>query len=117
MGHCHLPKPAAKAEIAVARSLRHLPATETAWLDGDIGVAHVRILAAARRPHTEAHFAADEDMLVGQAKVPPLRHFVKAVDYWAQLADADDQDDKAEQQHERRRCHLSQSYDGLLCCI
>jgi 2-keto-4-pentenoate hydratase/2-oxohepta-3-ene-1,7-dioic acid hydratase in catechol pathway len=107
MAHCRLPKAAAKAEVALARSLRHLPATETAWLAGDISVAHVRTLAAARRPATEEQFTKDEDMLVGQAKTLSYRHFAKVVDYWTQLADADGEDDKADAQRERRRCHLS----------
>jgi len=113
MANCQLPKPAAKAEVALARSLRHLPATEAAWLEGDIGAAHVRTLAAARRPATEEQFARDEEMLVGQAKELPFRHFARAVDYWAQLADAQGEDDKAQAQHDRRRLHLSQSIDGV----
>ncbi|MDQ6616879.1 MAG: HNH endonuclease [Actinomycetota bacterium] len=113
MAHCRLPKPAAKAEVALARSLRHLPVCEAAWLDGDIGLAHVRTLARARRPATQDQLTEDEEILVGHAKVLPFRHFAKVVNYWTQQADEEGEDQKAEDQHEQRRCHLSQSLDGL----
>ena len=113
MANCRLPKPTAKGEVALARTLRHLPATAQAWLAGDIALSHVRVLAAARRPRTEDQMAKDEAMLVGHATDMAFRHFAKVVDYWAQLADADGEDDKAQRQRDDdRRVHLSRSYRG-----
>jgi hypothetical protein len=113
MAHCHTSKAAAKAETALARTLRHLPATQTAWLDGDISAVHARTLARARRPRTQDQMDADEDMLVGYAKSLPFHHFTKVVDYWTQNADDAGEDRKAEDQLEQRRGHMSQSMSGL----
>jgi hypothetical protein len=113
MANCRRPKATVKADLALARTLRHLPACETAWLAGDIGLSHARTLARARRPGTEEQMAKDEAMLVGHAKELPFRHFAKVVDYWSQCADADGADQAAMDQHEERRVHLSQIYDGL----
>jgi hypothetical protein len=110
---CHRPHGAARAEVAVARVLRHLPVSAAAWLAGDISADHVRALARVRRPATEARLADDEEMLVDQATRLPFHHFTKVVAYWAQHADPDGADDAAHDQIDRRRCHFSQSFGGM----
>jgi hypothetical protein len=113
MGHCRLPKPAAKAQVHLARTLRHLPACEEAWLTGDISVAHVRTLVAARRVATEVDLVRDEAMLVGYAKDLQFRDFSKAVDYWVQLADPEGADDEGQHQLDCRSLFVSQSYRDM----
>ena len=110
---CHRPKAAAKREVALARSLRQLPVCESAWLAGDIGAGHVRVLAGVRRPATEARLAEDEAMLVGHAKGLAFHHFVRVVAYWAQHADPDGEDQAAENRRAARRLHISQSFAGM----
>jgi hypothetical protein len=84
---CRLPKAQARSQVRRGRALRHLPVCAQAWLDGDIGAAHVDVLTAVRRDATEEALGRDEEMLVGQAR--RLRHesFVRAVAHWGQLAD------------------------------
>jgi Domain of unknown function (DUF222)/HNH endonuclease len=112
MRHCRMAKPTAKADVHLARSLRHLPACQEAWLAGDISRAHVRILAGARRPGLEEVMERDEATLVGHAKHLQFRHFSKTVEYWLQLADADRADRDAQRRYDDRRVHLSQGYGG-----
>ncbi len=113
MARCLLPKTTAKAELSLARVLRHLPHSEQAWVDGDIALPHVRALAGARRPATAEQMTRDEEMLVGEAKKLQFRQFSKAIDYWAQLADPDGEEMSAEDQRRERRFHLSQSFNNM----
>ena len=66
----------------------------------------------ARTPRTEEALARDEAMLVGQAKDLQYRHFSKALAYWVQLADPDGAEGQAKLNHQRRKLHLSQSWEG-----
>lgn len=78
---CPVSLAAAKREVRVGRALRHLPATEEAWLAGDIGEGHVEALVAAavwgaaeRGPHQVV--TAVEHSAVGEAA---SRHDVTVV--------------------------------------
>jgi hypothetical protein len=110
---CHLPRSVANRRVALARALRDLPACERAWVAGDISAAHVGVLAGVRRPATEERLAADEEMLVGEAKSLSFWQFVKLVEYWAQHADPDGEDRGADDDRQARKLHLSQSIGGL----
>ena len=107
-----MPMSAGRRRVLLGRALRHLPETEQAWLAGDIGIAQVSLLAEARTPRTEEALARDEAMLVGQAKELQHRHFAKAMAYWAQLADPDGAEGQAKLNYQRRKLHLSQSWEG-----
>jgi Domain of unknown function (DUF222)/HNH endonuclease len=111
-GRCRLPAPMARRRVTLGRDLRQMPATEAAWLRGDVGSAQVSALAAVRTPSTEEAFARDEADLVEQAGRLRYRDLVRVLDYWSQLADPDGSEDDAERQHESRRLHLSQSFKG-----
>ena len=52
-----LPSTAGRAQVTIARALRHLPETDQAWLDGRITREHVRVLAAAANPRIRDHIA------------------------------------------------------------
>jgi hypothetical protein len=110
---CHRPHGTTKAEIALARQLRHLPVAEAAWTAGAIGAAQVKVLGRLRRPATEALLARDEELLVDIATRLAFHRFVRAAAYWAQQADPDGEDEHAVDQRDRRRFHLSQSFDQL----
>ncbi len=110
---CHRPTVAAKAEVALGRALRHLPVCEAAWQAGDIGADHVRTLARLRRPATQDRLAQDEDVLVGHATGLAFHHFTRLAAYWAQCADPGGEDERAEDQRDQRRCHLSQSFGAM----
>jgi len=93
---CHVPVASARRRVHLGRALRHMGRVEAAWLSGDIGEAHVGLLAGARRPATEACFARDEAMLVGQATELRYHHFARALAYWSHLADPDGTEKSAE---------------------
>jgi hypothetical protein len=109
---CRQPVATARRRLALGRALRWIPAVEAAWLAGDIGEAHVGLLAGARTPVTEEAFARDEDWLVAQAQELRYDHFARALAYWGQLADPDGTERTAEGQHRARRLHLSQTFGG-----
>ncbi len=109
---CRQPVATCRRRVRLGRNLRHLPAAEAAWLVGDIGEAHVSLLAEARTPATVDVFTRDEAMLVDQAKQLTFRQFQRVLAYWRQFADPDGVEVDAAARHAARRLHLSQSVDG-----
>jgi hypothetical protein len=109
---CHVPLPAARRRVRLGRDLRSMPATEEAWLAGDIGEAHVEPLAAVRRRVGAEAFDPDEAALVEHARTLRHRDFVHTLAYWSQVADADGAEEQAQRQRDERRLHLSQSFEG-----
>ena len=107
-----MPMTTARRRVQLGRALRHLPATEEAWLAGDIGIAHVAAVADARTAATEEALARDEQMLVDQARELQFRHFARTLAYWSQLADPDGAEKEAAKSHDGRRLHLSSSWRG-----
>jgi hypothetical protein len=97
----------------LARSLRHLPVCEQGWLAGDVGAAHVGVIAGVRRPATQARLAEDEPQLVGYAKQFRFAGFVRLVRYWEQHADPDGADGAAGDDRAARRVQLSRSVGGM----
>jgi hypothetical protein len=119
-GRCRLPASSARRRVRLGRALRHLPATEAAWLAGAVGEAQVAALARARTPATEETMAGDEEMLVGEATRLGFESFTRVLAYWSHHADPDGVEADAERERDSRRVHLSQSFgrswflDGLL---
>jgi Domain of unknown function (DUF222) len=109
---CHLPVSTARRRVQLGRALRHMPTAEPAWLGGEIGEAHIALLAAARTPQTAPFFERDEGLLVTHARTLTYRHFARVVAYWGQVADPDGTEKGADAQHEARRVHLSQTFGG-----
>ena len=64
---CRVPASTARRRVRLGRALRHMSATESAWVAGDLGAAQVGLLADARTSATEECFERDEALLVGQA--------------------------------------------------
>lgn len=110
---CRLPMATARRRVRLGRALRHLPAAEAAWLEGEICDSHVAALEAVRNNKTEEQFARDEKMLVDDARILNFSHFTTVLAYWAQHADPNGTDDKAKDNLERRNVQLSQSLDGM----
>jgi hypothetical protein len=110
---CRLPRGAARRRVALGRHLRHLPACEQAWLDGELGADHVRVVARVRRAATQQALARDEGVLVDDAALLRFEAFCRAVAYWEQLADPDGADDAEDGRFARRDLQLGQSYGGL----
>ena len=90
-----------------------MPLVEEAWLNGDIGAAHVETLAGACSESRREAFARDERVLVGQAKQLRFGQLWRAVRYWEQLADEDGVEDEAQDEQDQRAVFLSQSFKGM----
>ena len=109
---CHLPTPTARRRVRLGRELRHMPAVEGAWLAGEIGEAHVALLARARTSATAESFARDEELLVGHARHLRFGQFARLLAYWRYEADPEGAEDEAQGHLEDRHLHLSRSFEG-----
>jgi hypothetical protein len=110
---CRIPKADAMRRCRLGRELRHLPATEKAWLDGEINEAHVQVLSRARTERTADAMDESEAMLVGEATKLRFDQFVRVVNYWTQRADPDGAERAAKDREADRRYHLSRSFEGM----
>ncbi|HET9443774.1 MAG TPA: DUF222 domain-containing protein [Acidimicrobiales bacterium] len=109
---CSLPAGTARRRVRLGRTLRHLPATEAAWLAGAVGAEHVSVLDRARTPATAEALARDEALLVGRATDLRFAAFARLVSYWSQHADPDGAEGEAEAGYRARRVHLSPGFEG-----
>jgi hypothetical protein len=87
-----------------------MPATEAAFLDGEITAQHVAKLATAQSRSPEA-FEREEKVLVDDAKHLRYGAFTRKVDYWVQEADPDGAEAAYAKVVDDRRFHLSQSFE------
>jgi len=110
---CLLPSSTAQRRVRLGRAMGQLPVTEAAWMAGDIGEAQAGLLTRARTPGAAETLAADEEMLVGEAKRLRFGSFAKVLAYWALRADPEGSEARARAQREGRRLHLSKSFDGM----
>lgn len=109
---CHLPASEAKALVARARHLRHLPVTSAAFAGGSVGRAQVDALGRLDRAPTDTCLARDEALLVEQAKELTFRDLTRSLAYWDQFADPEGCEDRAEAVRCRRDVTLSESFQG-----
>ena len=110
---CRLPQRTARRRVLLGRTLRHLPATASAWREGQIGTEQVQALASARRHRTESSMARDEELLVSQAVGMGFEDFSRSLAYWKQLADPDGADDAEEARRNSRDVYLEASIGGM----
>jgi hypothetical protein len=110
---CRVPRAAAKRQVRLGRSLRHLPAVAEAWRQGAIGPDAAQAIASARRHRTEASMARDEEMLVAQATELGFEDFHRALSYWKQLADPDGSEASDEERKASRDVFLASSLSGM----
>jgi hypothetical protein len=110
---CRLPKRRARQVVRRARELAHLPGFARAWAKGEVTGDHIDVAGAARSEATEAAFARDEALLVGQACSLRFDLFAKAMAYWSQLADPDGAEADEQRRRDRRDVYLAQSFQGM----
>jgi hypothetical protein len=110
---CRMPRGHARRLVRRGRELRHLPACTQAWSNGDISAAQVDAIATLRTDTTEDALARDESMLVGQARTLRYESFVRAANYWQQLADPDGVEGDDQRRRSRRDAYLSSSFGGM----
>ncbi|MGP0032910.1 MAG: DUF222 domain-containing protein [Acidimicrobiales bacterium] len=109
---CRMPSAEARRQVRRGRQLRHLPACERAWGEGEVSATHLDTIAALRFDTTEAALARDEAMLVDQARRLPYRSFVRAARYWQSHADPDGAEEDAMARRARRDVYLVESVGG-----
>lgn len=110
--HTEASRPAAAAEVRVARQLRAMPGTGAAFARGKLGQAKVRLLAHEAHEVPDA-FARDEAFLVGVIADLRVDEAARALAHWHAHVDPDGTRENTERQRERRGVHLSQSLGGL----
>jgi hypothetical protein len=95
--------------VRTARRLRDMPLTAEAGRRGDLGSAKVVLMAnaAGRSDATRKAFARDEALLVEHAQKLSVDQVAQLLREW--LLRVDDAPDK----HERRRLHLSETFQGM----
>jgi len=96
----------ARAMIGVATALAEMPCTLTALTSGDLDLARVRLLVAARETNTEL-FTDHEQALVDTVEGLSMGDATRALDYWAQQAAPEVTDVNAQAVREQRRLHVS----------
>ena len=111
---CHVPKKEVRAQLRRGKALAALPLVAQAWMNGDIGAAHVDALIRVTRPVTEEALWRDEEILVDVARTLKFAEFATALDYWEQRADQEGTDEAAEAKRTRRDVYLYPSPDGYL---
>jgi hypothetical protein len=108
---CHIPRRQAGQLLRLGRALPTMPKVAAAWAAGDIGIDHVDVLNAARRPATAEQFAADEDELLSHARQHTFAEFRRQVQIWDETHDPEHAESNAERRFAERRVNLSQSLD------
>ena len=110
---CRLSGGAAHERVEVARELEQLPATESAWREGEIGYQHAAVIAhSAAEVGVEAVRAVEADLLEAAGRLDPgrLRQVTRYLRYCVDPDGALDADNAA---HQRRFFNLSQTLDGV----
>jgi hypothetical protein len=74
-----LPSSVGRAQVTTARTLRHLPVVDQAWLEGRITREHVRVLAAAANPRIREQVAALQGELIGISEDRTFKHWCQKV--------------------------------------
>jgi hypothetical protein len=110
---CHLPKSVARAQLRRGRAFAQLPVAGAAWAKGDIGPAHLDLLAKVRRQVTQEALARDEALLVDQGIKLRFEPFASALAYWEQLADPEGAEEAEVARRARRDVYLSSSISGM----
>jgi hypothetical protein len=108
---CNIPRQHAQRLVRLGRALPQMPVVAAAWAAGDIGIEHVSVLHAARRPTTAEQFNADEEWLVEQARAHTFDRFRREVQIWDETIDSEHAEACAERRFAERRVHVSQSLD------
>jgi hypothetical protein len=107
------PKATGRRRLRCGRALRSMPASEKAWVAGDITAARVEKLASVRRPATEEAFQRDEEMLLRSTRELHFAGFARVVDYWQQRVDDEGAEAGDDEKRDRRSFHLSQTFEGM----
>ncbi|MCB1006953.1 MAG: DUF222 domain-containing protein, partial [Acidimicrobiales bacterium] len=99
--------------VGLARKLRSMPHTLSAFELGEIGIEHVRVLCRANLAALAVEFARDEDTLVDKARTLPFDAFAAEVRTWRDVVDPEGTEKRALSNYEERHLNASQSFEGM----
>jgi hypothetical protein len=114
--HCRMAPGAAAERVRVARRLHDsLPETRVAFAAGEIGYAHVRVIAATVESSDacEETIGEAEPILVDVARDCDPVALRRVVEHWKHMVDAEDFTLSERDRYDRRRLHLSTILDGM----
>jgi Domain of unknown function (DUF222) len=113
---CRVAPGAAAERVRVARRLESLPETRAAFAAGDIGYAHVRVIAntVESSDACEATVADAEPILVNVAREYDAVGVRRVAEHWRHMVDRDGFEADEHTRYERRRLHTSETFEGMV---
>ncbi|HEY8814843.1 MAG TPA: DUF222 domain-containing protein, partial [Candidatus Dormibacteraeota bacterium] len=110
---CNFSPAAAAGRVAVARELADLPQATQAFADGDFSYAHAAMIARTSDKLGDKMEANAETILVSAAKELDLGRLRMVTIKLQHFMDPDSVREEANESHELRFLHLSQTLDGV----
>ncbi len=110
---CNLPDNAAKEQVAISRKMAALPSMELAFAKGDFSYRHVSLIVETASQLGEKFDAQAEDILVDVAREQDPWRLKIAIWHLRHCLDPDGVLGDANEAHDRRFLHLSQTFDGV----
>jgi len=110
---CNFSPAAASGRVAVARELADLPQTTEAFADGDFSYAHAAMIARTAEKLGDKMESNAETILVSAAKELDLARLRVVTIKLQHFMDPDSVREEANESHELRFLHLSQTLDGV----
>ena len=110
---CNFSPAAAAGRVAVARELADLPQATQAFADGDISYAHAAMVARTSEKLGDKMESNAETILVSAAKELDLARLRMVTIKLQHFLDPDSVREEANESHELRFLHLSQTLDGV----
>jgi hypothetical protein len=108
-----VPWGSAGEQVRTARALGEMPRTRRAMDAGELSMAAVPMLAAARQAVPEA-FVESEEQLVEAARIHSMHDLKRIAAYWKSAVEGERALEGEEKLHERRRLHASVTFLGMV---
>ena len=110
---CNFSPAAAAGRVSVSRELADLPQTTEAFAEGDFSYAHAAMIARTAEKLGDKMEANAETILVTAAKELDLARLRMVTIQLQHLMDSDSVREEANESHELRFLHFSQTLDGV----
>ncbi len=110
---CRMNPGVAKGHVDLARKLGSLPAVAEAFGRGDISRAHAAVVANVYTPERADEITNLEPVLVGIAEAHTPHELAGILQRVTDALDGDGGAAADETRHQRRRAHLSRTFDGM----
>ena len=110
---CNLTDNAASERVTISRRMVALPQTAQAFADGDVSYRHVSLIAETASQLDGKFEAQAETILVDAAKELDPWRLLRVIGHLKHCLEPDGVLGDANEAHERRFLHLSQTFDGI----